>query len=485
MLAVQHAVVRFGDHAALDGVDLTVRDGELMAVLGPSGSGKSTLLRAIAGLEPLQSGTITWDGSDLAGVPAHRRRFGLMFQDYALFPHKDVAGNVGFGLRMQGRPAEEVRARVQEVLALVDLDGFGHRSVTTLSGGEQQRVALARALAPEPRLLMLDEPLGALDRTLRERLTIDLEQLLHRIGMTSIYVTHDHAEARAIGDQLVVMRAGASSRSAHPTRSSRTRPTTSSLGSWAWRSPGVAQAATPAIDTTCLPSSISNKRSPFVANVSRVGLWNVVSGAMRVITPVVWSMRITRPAERTLTYKLSCASTVTPRGPGPSFRSAASVPSGASRSRVAPRPRTVSIVPSGFTRLTTPCPSSARYITPWLSTTTSLMRPNCACTAGPPSPTTASLRGDRARAGVGGQRAVGAEQLDVALAAEHEVDLILRPGRQQQAEHLVALLVGADVGERLVGPQPLLGETVVNTTDPSLWVATPVNSFSPFAKSPG
>jgi thiamine transport system ATP-binding protein len=208
VLAVQQAVVRYGDHAALDGVDLTVRDGELTAVLGPSGSGKSTLLRAIAGLEPLQSGTITWDGSDVARVPAHRRRFGLMFQDYALFPHKDVAGNVGFGLRMQGRPTEEVRARVREVLALVDLEGFEHRSVTTLSGGEQQRVALARALAPEPRLLMLDEPLGALDRTLRERLTIDLERLLHRIGMTSIYVTHDHAEARAIGDQLVVMRAG-------------------------------------------------------------------------------------------------------------------------------------------------------------------------------------------------------------------------------------------------------------------------------------
>src|SRR6476619_1451611 len=142
MLAVHDALVRFGDRVALDGVDLTVRDGELMAVLGPSGSGKSTLLRASAGLEPLQAGTIAWDGSDLAGTPPHRRRFGLMFQDYALFPHKDVAVNVGFGLRMQGRPADEVRARVQEVLALVDLDGFDHRSVTTLSGGEQQRVAL-------------------------------------------------------------------------------------------------------------------------------------------------------------------------------------------------------------------------------------------------------------------------------------------------------------------------------------------------------
>lgn len=208
MLTVSDAVVRFGEKDALAGVDLTVHDGELVAVLGPSGSGKSTLLRAVAGLEPLVAGTVSWDGIDLASTPPHKRRFGLMFQDYALFPHKDVAGNVAFGLRMQGRTAADVESRVAEVLALVDLEGFEHRSVTTLSGGEQQRVALARALAPEPRLLMLDEPLGALDRTLRERLTVDLERLLHRLGMTSIYVTHDHAEARAIGDQLVVMRAG-------------------------------------------------------------------------------------------------------------------------------------------------------------------------------------------------------------------------------------------------------------------------------------
>jgi thiamine transport system ATP-binding protein len=208
VLTVDGATVRFGEYAALDGVDLSVHDGEIVAVLGPSGSGKSTLLRAIAGLEPLAAGTIAWDGTHLAGTPPHKRRFGLMFQDYALFPHKDVAGNVGFGLRMQGHAQPDVERRVTEVLALVDLEGFEHRSVTTLSGGEQQRVALARALAPEPRLLMLDEPLGALDRTLRERLTVDLEQLLHRLGMTSIYVTHDHAEARAIGDQLVVMRAG-------------------------------------------------------------------------------------------------------------------------------------------------------------------------------------------------------------------------------------------------------------------------------------
>jgi thiamine transport system ATP-binding protein len=208
MLSVEGASVCFDEHTALDDVDLTVDDHELVAVLGPSGSGKSTLLRAIAGLELLDQGTIRWDGADLTGVPPHRRSFGLMFQDYALFPHKDVAGNVAFGLRMQRRPDAEVRRRVAEVLALVDLDGFEQRSVTTLSGGEQQRVALARAVAPEPRLLMLDEPLGALDRTLRDRLTEELRDLLQRLGMTAIYVTHDHAEARALGDRLVVMRAG-------------------------------------------------------------------------------------------------------------------------------------------------------------------------------------------------------------------------------------------------------------------------------------
>ncbi len=208
MLSVEGASVCFDGKAALDDVDLTVNDNELVAVLGPSGSGKSTLLRAIAGLELLDHGTVRWDGADLARVPPHRRSFGLMFQDYALFPHKDVARNVAFGLRMQHRPDAEVRRRVAEVLALVDLEGFDQRSVTTLSGGEQQRVALARAVAPEPRLLMLDEPLGALDRTLRDRLTQELRELLRRLGMTAIYVTHDHAEARALGDRLVVMRAG-------------------------------------------------------------------------------------------------------------------------------------------------------------------------------------------------------------------------------------------------------------------------------------
>ncbi len=208
MLSVDGATVRFGEHAALDGVDLVgARRGDRRRAR-PERLGEVDAAARDRRARTPDAGTIAWDGTDLAGTPPHKRRFGLMFQDYALFPHKDVAGNVAFGLRMQGRAATDVERRVTEVLALVDLDGFEHRSVTTLSGGEQQRVALARALAPEPRLLMLDEPLGALDRTLRERLTVDLEQLLHRLGMTSIYVTHDHAEARAIGDQLVVMRAG-------------------------------------------------------------------------------------------------------------------------------------------------------------------------------------------------------------------------------------------------------------------------------------
>jgi thiamine transport system ATP-binding protein len=208
VLRVEGASVRFGAHTALGGVDVEVADGETVVVLGPSGCGKSTLLRAVAGLEPLAAGRITWDGVDLAGVAPHERRFGLMFQDYALFPHRDVRGNVEFGLRMAGtRPAERA-ARVAEVLALVGLEGYGDRRVGTLSGGEQQRVALARALAPAPRLLMFDEPLGALDRELRERLLEELQALLATGGLPALYVTHDHDEAFALADRVVVMRAG-------------------------------------------------------------------------------------------------------------------------------------------------------------------------------------------------------------------------------------------------------------------------------------
>jgi thiamine transport system ATP-binding protein len=208
MLVLDGVVVRFGHLAALAGVDLEVADGERLSVLGPSGSGKSTLLRAIAGLEVPVAGRISWDGRDLASVPIHSRGFGLMFQDYVLFPHRDVAGNVAFGLRMRGDRERAIRSRVAEVLEMVGLTGYEKRSVDRLSGGEQQRVALARALAPAPNLLMLDEPLGALDRTLRQRLLEELSDLFARLSLTILYVTHDQEEALALGDRVAVMRAG-------------------------------------------------------------------------------------------------------------------------------------------------------------------------------------------------------------------------------------------------------------------------------------
>jgi thiamine transport system ATP-binding protein len=208
MLRVEDVTVRFDGEPALDGVTLDVADGEVVTVLGPSGSGKSTLLRVIAGLQHSEAGRVLLDGNDLAAVPPHRRGIGLVFQDHALFHHRDVAGNVGFGPRMQNEPSEAIERRVRELLELVGLGGFEHRSVATLSGGEQQRVALARALAPEPRVLLLDEPLGSLDRRLRDRLLDDLARLFEEVRVTAVYVTHDQAEAFALGDRVAVMRAG-------------------------------------------------------------------------------------------------------------------------------------------------------------------------------------------------------------------------------------------------------------------------------------
>jgi len=208
MLSVEGVAVDYEGSVALDGVDLIVADGEVVALLGPSGCGKTTLLRAIAGLEPTLRGRIVLDGRDLASVPTHQRGIGLMFQDYALFPHRDVARNVAFGLEMRGVPAAARTARVAEVLDLVGLEGFESRTVATLSGGERQRVALARALAPSPGLLMLDEPLGALDRTLRERLVLELSEVFARLSIGVVYVTHDHTEALALADRVVVMDAG-------------------------------------------------------------------------------------------------------------------------------------------------------------------------------------------------------------------------------------------------------------------------------------
>ena len=208
MLAVTDITKSYEGAPLLRGVSFTVEQGETICLLGRSGSGKSTLLRIISGLETAESGTVTWEGQSLEGVPVHRRGFGLMFQDYALFPHRSVAENVAFGLRMQNLPRVEINARVREALESVNMADFAQRRVTDLSGGEQQRVALARALAPRPRLLMLDEPLGALDRTLREQLIEELRRVLHQTGIPAIYVTHDQEEAFAFGDKLVLLRDG-------------------------------------------------------------------------------------------------------------------------------------------------------------------------------------------------------------------------------------------------------------------------------------
>jgi ABC-type Fe3+/spermidine/putrescine transport system ATPase subunit len=204
------------DQPVLADIDLVVMRGEIVCLLGPSGCGKTTLLRIVAGLETADCGRIHYAGQDLVNVPVHAREFGFMFQDFALFPHKNVGENVAFGLRMEQRPRGEIEARVHEMLALVSLDGYAQRSVYELSGGERQRVALARSLAPSPGLLMLDEPLGALDRSLREELMIELREILKGLGVTALYVTHDQQEAFAVADRIVVMNAGRIEQEAPP-----------------------------------------------------------------------------------------------------------------------------------------------------------------------------------------------------------------------------------------------------------------------------
>ncbi|HDQ70941.1 MAG TPA: ABC transporter ATP-binding protein [Chloroflexi bacterium] len=208
LLEIRQLQKTYPDGWKLHRVSFTVEDGERLCLLGPSGCGKTTLLRLIAGLELPDDGRVLVDGRDVTMRPPSQRGFGLMFQEYALFPHKDVFGNVAFGLRMQGMAREATSQRVIETLALVGLAGFEHRDVSQLSGGERQRVALARSLAPQPRLLMLDEPLGALDRTLRERLMEELPNILQRANVTTITVTHDQEEAFALADRVVLMRDG-------------------------------------------------------------------------------------------------------------------------------------------------------------------------------------------------------------------------------------------------------------------------------------
>ncbi len=202
----------FDGKPVLRQLSLQINQGEIVVLLGPSGCGKTTLLRLIAGLETPDNGRILLSHQDLTAVPVHQRGFGFVFQDYALFPHKNVFHNVAFGLRMMAWSPGHIQARVQEVLALVGLSGFAERPIHELSGGEQQRVALARSLAAKPRLLLLDEPLGALDRALRERLMLDLRFILKQAGeqdgTTAVYVTHDQTEAFAIADRVVVMNNG-------------------------------------------------------------------------------------------------------------------------------------------------------------------------------------------------------------------------------------------------------------------------------------
>ena len=209
MLEIRRLTKTFNGKVALSKVSFQVKTGEIVVLLGPSGSGKSTLLNVVAGLELPDAGRVFWDGKDVSRVPAHKRGFGLMFQDYALFPHRDAFHNVAFGLQMAHVSEERIANQVRQLLQLVGLPAeFEHRDVASLSGGEQQRVALARALAPAPRLLMLDEPLGALDRALRTRLLEDLAAILRKAGQTSLYVTHDQEEAYAIADRIVLLNAG-------------------------------------------------------------------------------------------------------------------------------------------------------------------------------------------------------------------------------------------------------------------------------------
>lgn len=198
----------FNQKTVLRGISFEVSTGEILAVLGPSGCGKSTLLSIIAGLLPPDKGDVLWDDQIITNMPAHKRGFGLMFQDYVLFPHLDVYENIAFGLRIAGMHEREIRARVAELLNLVGLPGFETRDVNELSGGEQQRVALARSLAPRPKLLMLDEPLASVDRTLQEKLLVEIRAILQQLKLTAIYVTHNQEEAFSIADRVVLMRAG-------------------------------------------------------------------------------------------------------------------------------------------------------------------------------------------------------------------------------------------------------------------------------------
>ena len=216
MLELRNVAKSYEGKPLLNDISFTVAEGETICLLGASGSGKSTILRMIAGLEFPERGAIQLNGIDLAGTPPHLRDFGLVFQDYGLFPHLNVFDNIAFGLKMRNIPTEEIKQRVTLLLEQINLSGFETRSITDLSGGEQQRVALARALAPQPRLLMFDEPLGALDRSLKEDLLNEIRDILHKTKIPAIYVTHDQEEAFTIADRILVLHEGTIIRDAAP-----------------------------------------------------------------------------------------------------------------------------------------------------------------------------------------------------------------------------------------------------------------------------
>ena len=208
MLQLKDLSHAYNEAVSLRNVNLWVAKDEILCLLGPSGCGKTTLLRIVAGLISDYTGEVILDGRDLRRLAAHERGFGLMFQDFALFPHMSVSDNIAYGLRRRRMAPTDIGERVQMMLDQVGLGAYGERDIGTLSGGEQQRVALARSLAPEPRLLMLDEPLGSLDALLRDKLALELRQIINRAGLSALYVTHDHREAYAIADRIAVMDKG-------------------------------------------------------------------------------------------------------------------------------------------------------------------------------------------------------------------------------------------------------------------------------------
>ena len=207
LIELKHLSKTFALPAVQD-ITLSLEKGRILCLLGPSGCGKTTLLRMIAGLEQPDRGQVIFRGIDITEQAPHLRQFGFMFQEFALFPHKSVFENVAFGLRMQDKKESEIQQRTKSMLALVGLSELGHRRVDEISGGERQRVALARSLAPEPRLLMLDEPLGSLDRALRERLMLEIRTILKKLKITAIFVTHDQSEALTVADTIAVMNQG-------------------------------------------------------------------------------------------------------------------------------------------------------------------------------------------------------------------------------------------------------------------------------------